>query len=138
MSDALIEAKRRGVRVRVLLPDEHLDSEVVRIASKRTWGPLLEQGIEVHLYRPTMMHIKMLIFDQRMVSVGSTNFDMRSFELNDEASLNVYDDAFARQMTAVFEDDLRRSSPYSLQMWRERPWTQRFFEVVVLPIKSQL
>ncbi len=138
MSDALVAARRRGVKVRVLLPDKHLDSEVVRIASKRTWGPLLEQGVEVHLYEPTMMHIKMLIFDGRMVSVGSTNFDMRSFELNDEASLNIYDDAFARQMTAVFERDLEQATPYSLQMWQQRSWKQRFFEMVVLPIKSQL
>lgn len=138
MRDALIAARQRGVRIRVLLPDKHTDSEVVRIASKRSWGPLLEQGIEVHLYEPTMLHIKLLIFDGRMVSVGSTNFDMRSFELNDEASLNVYDTDFANSMTAAFEQDLAQSTPYTLQMWQQRSWKQRFFEKVILPINSQL
>ncbi|EQD29376.1 phospholipase D/Transphosphatidylase, partial [mine drainage metagenome] len=88
--------------------------------------------------KPTMLHCKMLIFDQHLVSVGSTNFDMRSFELNDEASLNVYDSEFARQMTAVFEQDLRLSTPYTLQRWRNRSWKQRAAEVIVVPIASQL
>jgi hypothetical protein len=79
MSRELIRARERGVRIRLLLPDKHIDSETVRIASKRAWGSLLEQGVEIHRYEPTMLHCKMLIFDQYMVSVGSTNFDMRSF-----------------------------------------------------------
>jgi cardiolipin synthase len=138
MSDELIKARTRGVRIRVLLPDKHIDSETVRIASKRAWGPLLMAGVEIHEYEPTMFHCKMLIFDQSMVSVGSTNFDMRSFELNDEASLNVYDSKFALQMRAIFEQDLRRSTPHALRRWQSRSWKERFAEVVVIPIKSQL
>lgn len=138
MSEELIRTRARGVRIRILLPGPHIDSEVVRIASKRAWGPLLDSGVEVHEYEPTMLHCKMLIFDQHLVSVGSTNFDMRSFELNDEASLNVYDSEFARQMTAVFEQDLRLSTPYTLQRWRNRSWRQRVAEVVMIPITSQL
>src|SRR6202021_2242496 len=99
----LKSARARGVRIRVPVPDKYLDSETVRISSKRGWGRLLESGVEIYVYEPTMLHCKMLIFDRFMVSVGSTNFDMRSFELNDEASLNVYDTEFARRMTAVFE-----------------------------------
>ncbi|MHB1774180.1 MAG: phospholipase D-like domain-containing protein [Acidimicrobiales bacterium] len=138
MSEELIRARARGVRIRILLPGPHIDSEAVRIASKRAWGPLLDCGVEVHEYEPTMLHCKMLIFDQHLVSVGSTNFDMRSFELNDEASLNVYDSKFARQMTAVFEQDLKLSTPYTIQRWRNRSWKQRVAEVVVVPITSQL
>jgi len=138
MRDALVAARERGVRIRVLVPDQHMDSEVVRVASKRAWGPLLEHGIEVSIYEPTMLHVKMLVFDGRMVSVGSTNFDMRSFELNDEASLNVYDQAFARDMTALFERDLRQSKPYTADDWRKRPWRERFFELVVQPLNTQL
>lgn len=126
------------MRIRVLLPGPHIDSEVTRIASKRAWGSLLDSGVEIHEYKPTTLHCKMLIFDQHLVSVGSTNFDMRSFELNDEASLNVYDSKFARQMTAVFEQDLGLSTPYTLQRWRNRSWKQRAAEVVVVPITSQL
>src|SRR5687768_1080256 len=100
---ALRAALARGVKVRVLVPGEHIDSETVRYASKKLWGPLLEAGAEVYEYRPTMMHVKMLIVDQQLVSVGSTNFDQRSFSLNDEASLNIYDADFAQRMTRVFE-----------------------------------
>ena len=71
-------------------------------------------------------------------SSGSTNFDLRSFELNDEASLNVYSDAFAARMTAVMEADLQHSTPYTLAMWQQRPWRQRLAEIIVLPVKSQL
>jgi cardiolipin synthase A/B len=138
MGAELIRARSRGVRIRILLPDKHLDSETVRVASKRAWGPLLQSGVEVHEYAPTMLHCKMLIFDRCMVSVGSTNFDMRSFELNDEASLNVYDARFAQDMTDVFEADLKSSAPYTWEMWANRPWRQRLAEIVLIPIKSQL
>jgi cardiolipin synthase len=85
-----------------------------------------------------MLHTKMLIFDQFMVSVGSTNFDTRSFELNDEASLNVYDAQFAKEMTAVFEADRQRSIPYRLVNWRARSWLQRTAELILLPLRAQL
>lgn len=138
MTRELIKARSRGVRIRILVPDKHIDSETVRIATKRAWGPLLRSGVEIHEYDPTMLHCKMLIFDHYMVSVGSTNFDMRSFELNDEASLNVYDAEFARQMTEVFEEDLKTSTPYDYSRWQQRPWVERFAEIVLIPIRSQL
>jgi cardiolipin synthase len=138
MSGELIKARARGVRIRILVPGKHIDSETVRIASKQGWGPLLDSGVEIHEYEPTMLHCKMLIFDHRVVSVGSTNFDARSFALNDEASLNVYDEKFARAMTDVFDQDLKLSTNYSLQMWRDRPWSEKAAEVVLIPIKSQL
>ena len=138
VTNALLAARKRGVRVRLLLPGPHIDSETVRIASKREWGPLLEAGIEIHVYQPTMLHVKLLVVDNYMVSLGSTNFDIRSFRLNDEASLNVYHRGFAEQMTATFERDLQRAKPYTLQMWRQRPWTERLSEMFLLPIKSQL
>jgi cardiolipin synthase len=138
MSRELIKARTRGVRIRVLLPDKHIDSETVRIATKRAWGPLLKSGVEIYEYEPTMLHCKMLIFDHFMVSVGSTNFDMRSFELNDEASLNVYDAKFSERMTAVFESDLRASTPYNYSRWQQRPWAEKIAEIVLIPIRSQL
>jgi len=138
MAAELVRARQRGVRVRVLVPGKHTDSKIVRTISRREWGTLLGSGVEISEYEPTMMHTKMLIFDRLMVSVGSTNFDTRSFELNDEASLNVYDGGFARQMTEVFEADLASSSPYSLARWQRRPWTQRAAEAALLPIRAQL
>lgn len=136
--EAMIAARHRGVRVRVLLPGPHIDSEAVRIASKREWGDLLREGVEFHLYQPTMFHTKMLVVDTALVSVGSTNFDLRSFRLNDEASLNVFDLGFAEQMTTVFEQDLLSAKMFTYRMWRTRPWRQRIAETLIQPFKSQL
>ena len=138
IADALLAARRRGVRVRILLPGPHIDSDTVRLSSRASWGPLLEGGIEVHLYQPTMIHVKLLVVDGELVSVGSTNFDIRSFRLNDEASLNVYDRGFAAAMTAVFEQDLLAAEAYTLEMWKRRPLSERIAEAVVRPLRSQL
>lgn len=85
-----------------------------------------------------MLHTKLLIIDGLLVSVGSTNFDIRSFRLNDEASLNVYDRDLAAQMTEVFERDLQRAEPYTLERWRKRPLRQKLGEKLVLPFRSQV
>ncbi len=135
---ALVAARARNVRIRILLPGAHTDSDVVRHASKASWGELLAAGVEIYEYRPTMMHSKMLIVDREMVSVGSTNFDIRSFRLNDEASLNIYDRPFAERMSLVFEQDLSAASPYGLKKWERRSWKEKFMETIVLPIRSQL
>ncbi len=112
--EALIAASGRDVRVRILLPGPHIDSFTVKIASKAEWGGLLEAGAEIHVYQPTMLHTKLLVIDNEFVSVGSTNFDIRSIRLNDEASLNIYNSDFATQMTAMFEADLLSAESYSL------------------------
>ncbi|MFL6617135.1 MAG: cardiolipin synthase [Povalibacter sp.] len=135
---AFEEAIRRGVRVRIIVPGEHIDTEIVRKASRVQWGKLLAHGVTIHEYEPTMFHCKMLIVDGLLVSVGSTNFDMRSFRLNDEANLNVYDPAFAKEATAVFEQDLQRSRNITLAMWRDRPWQERALEHVASVFSSQL
>lgn len=138
ITKALLAARQRGVRVRIVLPGPHIDSETVRIASKREWGELLLGKVEIYEYQPTMLHNKLLIVDRELVSVGSTNFDTRSFRLNDEASLNVYDKEFATRMTDVFEQDLKPTKRYTYEMWKQRPFKDKFSEIVLLPIKSQL
>lgn len=135
---ALIAALARDVCVRIMLPGPHIDALTVKIASKAEWGPLLKAGAEIFVYQPTMLHTKLLIIDAEFVSVGSTNFDMRSIRLNDEASLNVYNSAFASQMTAVFETDLLAAKPYTFSRWQARPWSEKFSEKIVQPIRSQL
>jgi cardiolipin synthase len=135
---AFCEALGRGVTLRLIVPGEHIDSDTVRVASRSTWGRLLEAGAEIHEYLPTMMHNKLLIVDRLLVSGGSTNFDIRSFRLNDEASLNVYDQAFAEEMTGVFERDLLQCRPYTLETWHRRPLRDRLVESLVVPIRSQL
>lgn len=138
IAQALLAARQRGVRVRVLLPGPHIDSETVRLSSRASWGPLLKGGVGIHIYQPTMIHVKLLVVDEELVSVGSTNFDIRSFRLNDEASLNVYDRGFAEAMTRVFEEDLARSTRYTLDDWNARTARERFAEAVVRPLRSQL
>jgi cardiolipin synthase len=138
MVDALIDARDRGARIRLLVPGKYIDSVLVRMASKRRWGRLLEAGVQIFEYQPTMLHNKMLILDGQLVSVGSTNFDMRSFDLNDEASLNVYSSSFSTQMTAVMEADLQHATAYTLNMWKQRSWLQKLGELLVRPVESQL
>jgi len=128
--DALVAAVRRGVKVRLITPGPHMDAETVRRASRGLWGPLLEAGVEIHEYQPTMYHCKVMIVDGQMTSVGSTNFDMRSFRLNDEANLNIYDAAFAARQTQVFEEDLARSTRITLEQWRNRPFMDKVHELL--------
>nr|WP_207794126.1 cardiolipin synthase [Ramlibacter algicola] len=134
---ALVSAAQRGVRVRVITPGRHTDQDTVRHASRGLWGPLLEAGVELYEYQPTMFHCKMLLVDGLLASVGSTNFDPRSFHLNDEANLNVYDAAFAQRMTEVFEADLRKCERITLEGWRRRPARERLregFSAILAPV----
>ena len=118
---ALVEALKRGVRVRVITPGKHTDQQTVRHASRALWGDLLKAGAEIYVYQHTMYHCKMVLVDGLLSSVGSTNFDPRSFHLNDEANLNVYDTEFTAQLTGVFERDLQRCKRVTLQDWEHRP-----------------
>ncbi len=114
-SEALVSAMKRGVRVRLILPGHHTDTDFVRNASRASWGPLLQAGALIHEYQPTMYHVKLLIVDGLWSSVGSTNFDARSFRLNDEANLNVYDADFARLQTQTFDADLKQREAHHLR-----------------------
>ena len=134
---ALIDARRRGVEIDVILPGRHTDAVVTRRASRSRWGPLIEAGVRIHEYRPTMYHTKMMIVDDVWVSVGSTNFDNRSFRLNDEMNLNVYDSAFARAQSAVFAADLARSTVVTLEAWRRRPFSEKAKEWLAGLLRSQ-
>jgi cardiolipin synthase A/B len=127
---ALVAALERGVKVRIITPGKHTDQKAVRRASRALWGDLLRAGAEMYEYQPTMYHCKMMVVDGMLSSVGSTNFDPRSFHLNDEANLNVYDRAFAQRMTEVFEADLARSKRVSLQAWETRPASEKLRERV--------
>jgi cardiolipin synthase len=138
MHAAMLAARKRGVRIRLILPGDRIDTELVRQASRAQWGELLEAGIEIHEYRPTMFHCKTLIVDGRLVSVGSTNFDNRSFRLNDEANLNIYDAGFAERATKVFERDLERTEKITFDAWKRRPWREKLTERVSALFSSQL
>lgn len=134
----LMDALARGVRVRFITPGEHTDTDTVKAASRATWGPLLQAGAQIYEYQPTMYHCKVMIVDQLLVSVGSTNFDNRSFRLNDEANLNVYDAAFAKRQTEVFEEDLKRSRRVTYEAWLNRPLREKAHEKLTGWLRSQL
>ncbi|MEO8022993.1 phospholipase D-like domain-containing protein [Polaromonas sp.] len=134
----LLDALGRGVRLRLIAPGKITDTETVRAASRSTWGPLLAAGAEIYEYQPTMYHCKVMIVDRRMVSVGSTNFDNRSFRLNDEANLNIYDATFAARQTVVFEQDLARAHRVSLEEWQNRPLREKLRERLTQLLHTQL
>jgi cardiolipin synthase A/B len=134
----LVEAQRRGATVEIIVPGLHIDQRMVRRASRALWGPLLEAGVAIYEYQPTMYHVKVAIVDEIWTSVGSTNFDNRSFRLNDEANLNVYDPLFAEAQARVFEDDKRRARRITLEEWRNRPWRERATEWVAALFRMQL
>ncbi len=134
----LMEASRRGVRVRILMPGKIIDSDLVKAASRERWGELLAAGVKLAEYQPTMYHVKALIVDELLVSVGSTNFDNRSFSINDEANLNILHAGFAREQTAIFEADWKRANPVTKAEFHERPWWQRVSTSVASLVGEQL
>jgi cardiolipin synthase len=134
----LVAARRRNVEVEIIVPGPVLDAQLVRRASRAMWGPLLEAGVRIYEYQPTMFHVKAMVVDDVWVSVGSTNFDNRSFRLNDEANLNVLDPAFAREQVRVFDDDRGRSRQVTLEAWRHRPLWEKVRERWALVFRSQI
>jgi cardiolipin synthase A/B len=136
---ALRDARQRGVDVRIIVPGKHIDWKVVREGSRATWGKLLEAGVHIYEYEPTMFHCKVLIVDDAWVSVGSANFDERSFKLNDEANLNVLDRGFAATQIAIFDRDLEHSREITLDAWKRRPlWARIKERGVSLMIRREL
>ena len=136
--NALVAAARRGVRVQMIVPGEYTDSEIVRRASRFEWGPLLRAGIEIYEYQPTMYHCKVMIVDDLWTSVGSTNFDSRSFSVNDEANLNVLDASFAAEQRTTFDADLRLSRRVTLDEWEGRGWIDKSLDALAGTLSSQL
>lgn len=136
--DALIAARKRGVRVRVIVPNRHTDAPLGRWAAQALYAVLLEAGVEISEYEPTMLHCKSMVVDGIWVSVGSCNFDDRSFRLNDEANLNVFDASFARSQVQQFEQDLAHSRRISAPRWARRSVVRRVLERTAISFRSQL
>ena len=135
---SLIAALQRGVKIQIIMPGPHMDAETVRRASRARWGELLAAGAELYEFQPTMYHCKVMIVDGLMVSVGSTNLDNRSFSLNDEANLNIYDETFARQQIEIFQQDLAQSRRYTLKEWKQRPLHEKLLEHAASLLGAQL
>jgi cardiolipin synthase A/B len=136
--NAIVEAAKRGVKVQIITPGKRIDTHTVREASRACWGDLLKAGVEIYEYQPTMFHCKLLVVDEYLVSVGSTNFDNRSFKLNDEANLNIYDSDFAKQQSTTFADDIAKSKRVTLEAWTQRSLSEKLIEKFVSVLDTQL
>jgi cardiolipin synthase A/B len=118
---SLAEARRRGVKIRLLMEGEITDSKPVKFASRDAYVDLLQQGIEVYEYEPAMMHAKVMVVDGVLSMFGSANFDNRSLELNDELNIAAFDPSLAARLMVDFEKDITRSTKIDLDTWRSRP-----------------
>jgi len=135
----LVDADKRGVDVRVMVPsDEHNDVPATKAAGRASFGPLLQGGVRIYEYQPTMFHLKTMVVDGIFSTVGSANFDERSFHLNEEINLFVYDAAFAAQMRERFLRDMAQCREYTLAMWKTRPLKKRVTEWLARPFRSEL
>jgi len=136
--DTLLDAAHRGVKIEIIVPGRHIDQQVVRNASRDKWPELVKAGIRIFEYQPTMYHCKYLIVDNVWVSVGSSNFDARSFRLNAEANLNVLDSGFAAEQIRVFEQDKARSKEITLASLKSQPIWDKIMDKAVKPLESEL
>ena len=123
--ELIAEAAERGVDVRVMLPGEVTDAQIVRHAGHRHFPELLRRGVRIFEYRPTLIHQKVMVIDGLWSHLGSTNLDNRSFESNDEVSLGIVDAEIAAQLRAAFLADQAQSVEIELATWRAEPWKHR-------------
>ena len=128
--EALIDAAKRGVDVRIMVPGRHIDMPLVRMASRRHYGELLKAGVRILEYNRTMMHQKGAVIDGLFSTVGSINFDGRSLRANEEDSLAFYDRDFAARLEATFVEDEKHCREVTYQSWRKRGLEQRLAELV--------
>ena len=117
--------RERGVRVRVITPGKANNHPSARLASRRVYGELLEAGVEIYEYQPGMIHKKCLNIDGVWSVVGSTNFDTRSFGLNDEVNLAALDPGLSATLSGEFDIELSRSERVTLEQWKRRSCWRR-------------
>lgn len=135
--EMLVDARKRGVHVRVIVPAIN-DSRIGRAAARSRWGKLLAAGVEFHQYQPAMYHVKSMVVDGVLVTVGSANFDNRSFAINDEVTLNVLDPAVGAANRRIFEADLKMSIPLTRAEFEARPLYIRALDHLSGLLRSQL
>jgi cardiolipin synthase len=128
--EALITAAKAGVNVEVMVPNKHNDLPVLRQASRFHYGELLEGGVKIFEYQPTMIHSKTMVTDDMFATIGSINFDARSMQMNAEESLSVWDRDFAMQMEAMFQNDKLSCREVTHESWRRRGPRKRATEMI--------
>lgn len=126
--EALLKAAKAGIKIRILLPSRKTDVKAVRFAGRSYYHQLLEAGVRIFEYEPSMLHAKTMIIDGQWATLGSANLDRRSFAWSYESNLNVFDEGFARQMQDLFEADLAKSNEVTLEAWKKRPFGEKCLE----------
>ena len=137
LAKELVRAVQRGVEVKILVPGKKSDHALTRSSSRRLYGPLLKAGAQIHEYQPGMIHAKILIVDGLWSVAGSTNFDNRSFGLNDEVNLVARDPEFAAGLTQDFAADLAESKQITLESWKHRSIFERLNEALGWVLQRQ-
>jgi cardiolipin synthase A/B len=137
MRASLTAAARRGVRVQVLVPGA-IDHNIVRQASRRQFGEMLRAGIEIYEYTPALLHSKTMVIDGVWATIGSTNLDNRSFAVNDELNLILYNRTVAQRMERIFLDDIQLSRQVTYERWKDRGIGAKLLETLALPIRDLL
>jgi len=137
MTRALLDAAARKVRVTVLVPAKS-DFKITYRASRRHYGELLLGGVRIYEYSPAFLHSKTMVVDGIWATVGSTNFDNRSFALNEELNMTLYNRALAQNLEAAFAEDLKHSRQITYEEWQGRSLKEKFFEIFAFPVEEQL
>ncbi|MEU9387849.1 phospholipase D-like domain-containing protein [Streptomyces sp. NPDC048279] len=136
--DLLCETARRGVRVEILLPGPHTDQRACQLAGQQHYTRLLRAGVRLRQYQPTMMHAKIITVDSVASLIGSTNFNRRSMDHDEEVMLAVLDETFTTALDRDYDADVLRSAEVDLTRWRRRPVLQRAKEAAVTPFRRFL
>ncbi|WP_328877692.1 phospholipase D-like domain-containing protein [Streptomyces sp. NBC_00299] len=136
--DLLCAAARRGVKVEILLPGPHTDKRVCQLAGQHHYDALTACGVEIHQYQPTMMHAKVVTIDGIAALVGSTNFNRRSLDHDEEIMLAVLDQEFTATLDSHFDKDLKAATLIRKGRWKRRSVLQQAREVAVMPIRRFL
>lgn len=136
--ELLCAAARRGVEVEILLPGPHTDKRVCQLAGHHFYESLLACGVKIHQYQPTMMHTKVITVDRTAALVGSTNFNRRSLDHDEEVMLAVLDEEFTATLDRHFDADTEASELIQAGRWKRRAMLQRAREAVVQPIRRFL
>jgi cardiolipin synthase len=125
-----VNAVERGVDVRVIVPGPHIDIPIVRMASRHHYGELLDGGVQMYEYQPTMIHNKVMVVDGIWTTIGSINFVNRSMKKNAEANVAIYDRGFAQIVEKSIQGDLEKSQEFTKRMWKKRGFLARIGEIV--------
>jgi cardiolipin synthase A/B len=136
LTKRLCEASARGVKVQILLPGPFADKRFVQLAAEVNYEGLIESGVELWNFQPSMMHAKIMTVDGQVANVGSANFNSRSLNCDEEINMVIFDHSIVRTLDSQFDDDLERSVRIDPSRWKERSVLQRAKEKLVAPLRG--